>query len=118
MSEDRLEQEAKDDDNDVEAHKKKNLNLEATELGSDESDDVEAHRKKSLNLEATELGSDESDDVEAHRKRAWPGLPRSRATFRARPEVAAQSPATRPPHPSGVQGIRPHGRRRRDHPRP
>jgi hypothetical protein len=69
MSEDRLEQEAKDDDNDVEAHKKKSLNLEATELGSDESDDVEAHRKKAHANEEP-ASEDDSDDVEAHRKKA------------------------------------------------
>ena len=66
MSEDRLEQdEAKDD---VEAHKKKNLNLEATEVGSDESDDVEAHRKKQANEEPA--SDDDSDDFEAHRKKS------------------------------------------------
>jgi hypothetical protein len=68
MSEDRFEQEEpKDEESDVEAHKKKHLNLEATELGSDESDDVEAHRKKHAIDEPA--SDDDSDDVEAHRKK-------------------------------------------------
>jgi len=68
MSDDRLEQDETNDE-DVEAHKKKHLNLEATnELGSDESDDVEAHRKKHANDEPA--SDDDSDDFEAHRKKA------------------------------------------------
>lgn len=66
MSEDLLKPEEPKDE-DVEAHKKKALNLEATELGSDESDDVEAHRKRHANEEPA--SEDDSDDVEAHRKR-------------------------------------------------
>jgi hypothetical protein len=68
MSDDRFEQDEANDE-DVEAHKKKHLTLEATdELGSDESDDVEAHRKKHANEEPA--SDDASDDFEAHRKRA------------------------------------------------
>jgi hypothetical protein len=69
MSEDRFEQEEPKDE-DVEAHKKKQLNVEATdELGSDESDDVEAHRKHHGATEEP-ASDDDSDDFEAHRKRA------------------------------------------------
>jgi hypothetical protein len=68
MSEDKFEQEEAEDD-EVEAHKKKALNLEATELGSDESDDVEAHRKKAHANEEP-ASEDDSDDVEAHRRKA------------------------------------------------
>ena len=67
MSDDRLEQDESNDE-DVEAHKKKHLTLEATDdLGSDESDDVEAHRKKHANEEPA--SDDDSDDFEAHRKK-------------------------------------------------
>jgi hypothetical protein len=61
MSDDRLEQEPKDED--VEAHRKHRL---ATDEGSETSDDVEAHRKHRLATD--EPDSDDSDDVEAHRK--------------------------------------------------
>jgi hypothetical protein len=68
MSDDRLEQDEANDE-DVEAHKKKHLTLEATDdLGSDESDDVEAHRKKHANEEPA--SDDDSDDFEAHRKKS------------------------------------------------
>jgi hypothetical protein len=69
MSEDRFEQEETQDD-DVEAHRRKHLNTEASdELGSDDSDDVEAHRRKGLNDELKE--SDEgSDDFELHRRKS------------------------------------------------
>jgi hypothetical protein len=68
MSEDRFEQvEPKDENDEVEAHKRKHLNVEAPELGSDESDDVEAHRKRHAIEEPA--SEDDSDDVEAHRKR-------------------------------------------------
>jgi hypothetical protein len=63
MSDDRFEQdEAKDEDEDVEAHKK--MKLANDELGS--GDDVEAHKK--MKLANDELLANDSDDVEAHRK--------------------------------------------------
>ncbi len=62
MSEDRLLQ----GDEDVEAHRKKNLTDEPA--SEDESDDVEAHRKKNATDEPP--SDDASDDFEAHRKRA------------------------------------------------
>jgi hypothetical protein len=48
MSDERFEQdEAKDKDEDVEAHRKQQRAVEATdEPGTDDSDDVEAHRKQ------------------------------------------------------------------------
>ncbi len=49
MSEERFEQETKDDTDDVEAHKKSSMarKVEATEEpGSEESDDVEAHLRR------------------------------------------------------------------------
>jgi hypothetical protein len=63
MSEDQLE--GKDDE--VEAHKRKHLNLEPAELGANESDDVEAHRRKHANEEPA--SEDDSDDFEAHRRK-------------------------------------------------
>jgi len=63
MSEDRYEEESKEED--VEAHRRKSL---TDEPGSDDSDDVEAHRKKGLTDEPND--SDGSDDFELHRKRA------------------------------------------------
>jgi hypothetical protein len=52
MSEERLEQETKDDTDDVEAHRKKEAFDEATEEpGSEESDDVEAHMRRAKHKE-------------------------------------------------------------------
>lgn len=65
MSEDRFEEESKDEE-DVEAHRRKHL---IDEPGSDDdSDDVEAHRRKHLTDELKD--SDEgSDDFELHRRK-------------------------------------------------
>ena len=71
MSDERLKQdEAKDED--VEAHRKQQRAVEATDdLGTDDSDDVEAHRRQQRLVEATdEPGTDDSDDVEAHRRQS------------------------------------------------
>ncbi len=42
---------------------------ETPKLG-EENEDVEAHRRRFANDEASDDESDESDDVEAHRRRA------------------------------------------------
>jgi hypothetical protein len=67
MSEDRFEQEPKDED--VEAHGFHPRNIPATgELGDDSDDDVEAHKKKGL-LDELNDTDEESDDFELHRKK-------------------------------------------------
>jgi hypothetical protein len=67
MSEDKFEQEPKDED--VEAHRRKHLTDEAPgELGDDDSDDVEAHKKKGLTDELND-SVEGSDDFELHRRK-------------------------------------------------
>jgi hypothetical protein len=74
MSDERFEQDEKQDD--VDAHRRHSnmRKVEAKdEAGTPDSDDVEAHRRHSnlRNAEAKdEAGSDDSDDVEAHRRNA------------------------------------------------
>jgi hypothetical protein len=64
MSEDRYDQEPKDED--VEAH---GLSSKDTGEPGDDSDDVEAHRRKHLTDELND--SDEgSDDFELHRRKS------------------------------------------------
>jgi hypothetical protein len=44
---------------------------EEERFDSEETEDVEAHRRRAMNDEASEQSEeDESDDVEAHRRRA------------------------------------------------
>ena len=67
MSEDRFDQEPKDED--VEAHGAYPRNIPATGDEGDDSDDVEAHKKKSL-LDELNDSDEGSDDFELHRKKA------------------------------------------------
>jgi hypothetical protein len=68
MSEDRVDQEEGKED-DVEAHRRKHLTSEPTDVGSDDSDDVEAHRRKHLTDELKE-SDDGLDDFELHRRKS------------------------------------------------
>jgi hypothetical protein len=67
MSEDRYDQEPKDED--VEAHGFNPRNVPDAGEAGDDSDDVEAHKKKAL-LDELKDTDDEGDDFELHRKKA------------------------------------------------